>query len=508
MEANFCRFLFADLAARLGGARIDKIFNPAPEVWTFSLSTTGGGIFLLFRADKKAPLLFTSETKPDNPKTPSAACMWFRKRLSGATLAAAAWDWPGRVMAWLIGASREGGHGKFLTFDLAGGLRLEDEPPPGSRLDPEWPSLEEVLADSGLWWRYPQITPPLRRALSAMPREEARGVYAMVVFGGAETFHVYTGKGPGTVLPWRLPEAMAAGREHRGFASVLDAAAELGRESLFTDLAEAGRAPDQERMKAAERRLLKNIESLERDQTRLQDMVQDGRLGEIVKSVLHEHGPEERLAEIQGYAPDGGRESVTLDPAVSVAKNMERFFKRSAKGRRGLVHVAERRMLLERQLAELRAGKAPAVDFKPPRAKPKAKQGGGGYKGLAVNVYVTDDGFTLLRGKNQKANHELLSKAASQHDLWFHARGVSGSHVVLKRDHPGMQVPEQSLRQAAAIAGLYSGYGAADTAEVICALVRDVRKVKGAALGRVAVDQEFASLRVTPDPELAERLKR
>jgi predicted ribosome quality control (RQC) complex YloA/Tae2 family protein len=508
MEANFCRFLFADLAARLGGARIDKIFNPAPEVWTFTLSTPGRGIFLLFRADKKAPLLFTSETKPDNPKAPSAACMWFRKRLSGAALAGAVWDWPGRVMAWQIGTSRPEVHGKFLTFDLAGGLRLEEEPPPGSSREPEWPSLDDVLADSGLWRRYPQITPPLRRALSAMPRGEAEGVYAEAAFGGTGTFHLYTGKGQATVLPWRLPEAMASDREEKVCTSALEAAAELGREVLFSDLAQAGRAPDQERLKAAERRLLKNIANVDRDEKRLQGMIEEGRQGEIVKSVLHEHGPEERLEEVEGFAPDGGRERVRLDPTVSVAKNMERFFKRSAKGRRGLVHVAERRKVLEAQLAELRAGKAPAVDFKPPRARAKARQGGGGYKGLAVNVYVTDDGFTLLRGKNQKANHELLSKAASQHDLWFHARGVSGSHVVLKRDHPGLQVPEQSLRQAAIIAGLYSGYGTADTAEVICALVRDVRKIKGAALGRVAVDQEFASLRVTPDPELAERLKR
>jgi predicted ribosome quality control (RQC) complex YloA/Tae2 family protein len=164
--------------------------------------------------------------------------------------------------------------------------------------------------------------------------------------------------------------------------------------------------------------------------------------------------------------------------------------------------------MLEAELAGLREGKAPAVGVKASPRKDAGAKSGGKYKGLAVAVYLTDDGLTLLRGKNQKANHELLSKAASQHDLWFHARGVSGSHVVLKRDHPGLAVPEQSLRQAAAIAGLYSGYGASDTAEVICALVRDVRKVKGAALGQVAVDKEFASLRVRPDEALAERLKR
>jgi len=506
MEANFCRFLFADLAERLTGSRIDKIYNPAPDVWTFVLSTPGGGLFLLFRGDKKVPLLFTSGTKPGNPDTPSAACMWFRKRLTGAAMVETAFDWPGRIMAWRIGTSRAGGHGKYLTFDLARGLSLDEEPPQGA--EPEWPSLDAVLADSSLWREYPQITPPLRRALAAMPAERAQEVYPKVVFGRHEGFHLYTGTGAATVMPWKLPESIVKGREEHIFPSALEAAAELGRLALFSDLSKAEQAPAEQRFKAAERRLLKNIENVDRDQERLQAMVQEGRAGEIIKSVLHEHGPEERLAEIQGFAPDGSFETVPLDPAVSVAANMERLFKRAAKGRRGLGHVARRRKMLEAELAELRAGKAPAVAVQTASSKGGKNRSGGKYKGLAVAVYVTDDGFTLLRGKNQKANHELLSKAASQHDLWFHARGVSGSHVVLKRDHPGLAVPGQSLMQAAAIAGLHSGYGASDMAEVICALVRDVRKVKGAALGQVAVDKEFASLRVQPDEALAKRLMR
>jgi predicted ribosome quality control (RQC) complex YloA/Tae2 family protein len=80
--------------------------------------------------------------------------------------------------------------------------------------------------------------------------------------------------------------------------------------------------------------------------------------------------------------------------------------------------------------------------------------------------------------------------------------------VILKRDHPGQEVPARSMQQAAAVAGHYSAYGGSDAAEVVCALVSDVRKVKGGAPGLVTIDKEYASLRVAPDPDLVRRLKK
>lgn len=63
------------------------------------------------------------------------------------------------------------------------------------------------------------------------------------------------------------------------------------------------------------------------------------------------------------------------------------------------------------------------------------------------------------------------------------------------------------MREAAAIAGLASGYAGEAKADVFCALIKDVRKIKGAALGLVRVDEVRQTLRVDLDPDLPERLK-
>ncbi len=142
----------------------------------------------------------------------------------------------------------------------------------------------------------------------------------------------------------------------------------------------------------------------------------------------------------------------------------------------------------------------------PVQARPSARGLPTRLRGLAVTAFRTSDGFAAYRGKNAKANHELLSRAASPHDLWFHAAGGPGAHVILKLDYPDQEPPERSLEQAAALAGLRSHYAGSDRAEVLCARVRDVRKVKGAALGSVRVDQVRQTLAVDLDPGLETRL--
>ena len=90
--------------------------------------------------------------------------------------------------------------------------------------------------------------------------------------------------------------------------------------------------------------------------------------------------------------------------------------------------------------------------------------------------------------------------------------------MVLKLDYPGQEPPRRSLEEAAVLAGLRSHWAGlrshfADTnalpgtrAEVLCARVRDVRKVKGAALGSVVVDALLETLTVDLDPALEARL--
>ncbi len=78
--------------------------------------------------------------------------------------------------------------------------------------------------------------------------------------------------------------------------------------------------------------------------------------------------------------------------------------------------------------------------------------------------------------------------------------------MILKRDNPGQEVPQRSLLEAAELAGLASWRAMDSKAQVMQALVADVRKVKGAALGQVRVDRSV-SLNVDLDPATEDRLR-
>jgi len=128
------------------------------------------------------------------------------------------------------------------------------------------------------------------------------------------------------------------------------------------------------------------------------------------------------------------------------------------------------------------------------------------FRGMAVAVFDSSDGFLILRGKNAKANDQLV-KRASPFDYWLHAAQAPGAHVLLRRDHPSVEVPERSLREAASLAALRSDLAGEAAADVLCVEARHVRKPKGAAAGAVEVDSS-RTLRVALDPDLEKRLAR
>jgi len=93
----------------------------------------------------------------------------------------------------------------------------------------------------------------------------------------------------------------------------------------------------------------------------------------------------------------------------------------------------------------------------------------------------------LWVGKNAKNNELLTFKYARPNDLWLHARGVSGSHCILKSSKPPTK---DELERAASIAAYYSAAKGSELAPVICTPKKYVRKPKGAEVGAVIVERE------------------
>lgn len=111
-------------------------------------------------------------------------------------------------------------------------------------------------------------------------------------------------------------------------------------------------------------------------------------------------------------------------------------------------------------------------------------------------VFVLGSDFTLYVGKNATNNDELTMRFAKPNDLWFHARGVSGSHAVLRQT--GKEKPTKKvIETAASIAAYYSSARNASYTPVAYTEKKYIRKPKGANAGAVIMEREKVIM-VTP----------
>lgn len=99
------------------------------------------------------------------------------------------------------------------------------------------------------------------------------------------------------------------------------------------------------------------------------------------------------------------------------------------------------------------------------------------------------DGYTILVGKNSENNDVLTQKHAHKNDIWLHARGMAGSHVVIKHK-PGKTIPSNVLEYAASLAAYFSKGRTDSLCPVIYTEKKYVRKPKGSAPGQVSVEKE------------------
>ncbi|MCR4391823.1 MAG: NFACT RNA binding domain-containing protein [Candidatus Acetothermia bacterium] len=96
-------------------------------------------------------------------------------------------------------------------------------------------------------------------------------------------------------------------------------------------------------------------------------------------------------------------------------------------------------------------------------------------------------GFTVIVGRSAGENDRLV-RTAQPDDIWLHARGVPGAHVLVRSG--GRPVPEAVLRRAAELAAWHSRARGERKVEVSYTEARYLRKPKGAPAGAVAVRKE------------------
>ena len=105
-------------------------------------------------------------------------------------------------------------------------------------------------------------------------------------------------------------------------------------------------------------------------------------------------------------------------------------------------------------------------------------------------IFSVVGGYEVWVGKSSANNDLLTMKYAKPNDLWFHVRGASGSHTVLKVPGGSEKPPKEAIRQAASIAVYYSKMRKAGRVPVAYCERKYVRKPKGMAAGAVILERE------------------
>ncbi len=120
--------------------------------------------------------------------------------------------------------------------------------------------------------------------------------------------------------------------------------------------------------------------------------------------------------------------------------------------------------------------------------------------------FVSDDGYDIYVGKNNKQNDYVTLKLARSTDIWFHTKEIHGSHAIVKTSD-AMEVPDTTYLQAASLAAYYSKARNSKSVPVDYTEVKNVKKPSGAKPGMV-IYVNYNTLYVDPGEDEAVRLKK
>ncbi len=104
--------------------------------------------------------------------------------------------------------------------------------------------------------------------------------------------------------------------------------------------------------------------------------------------------------------------------------------------------------------------------------------------------YVSSDGFDIYVGKNNYQNDELTFKFATGNDWWFHAKGIPGSHVILKSE--GKEVPDSTFEEAGRLAAYYSKSRGNDRVEIDYTPKKNIKRTPGGKPGFVIYHTNYS----------------
>lgn len=287
------------------------------------------------------------------------------------------------------------------------------------------------------------------------------------------------------------------------------------KQATAGDAYAAARRQVQASLAAATRTLEKRRAALQREVRPAAEIEQLRASGEWILALATQIVPRQTeltLPEGVDFGP------VRLDPALSAAENAAAYFKRYRKARRAGDMNAPRLAALDSELAyleQLGADLTLAADRNEIDAVRAALAEAGYARQRRQTATVTAkvpvqgprrftsrEGYAIWVGRNSRQNDHVTFDLAGPDDLWLHARGWPGAHVVIRSG--GRAVSDATVQQAASLAAYYSKAQNEGRVDVIVAERRRVRRAPGRPHpGMVTVEGERV-VRVRPASDISQ----
>ena len=242
--------------------------------------------------------------------------------------------------------------------------------------------------------------------------------------------------------------------------------------------------------------------------------------GELLTANIHLVKRGQTEVEVTNYYT-GHPIRIPLEPALSPSANAAKYFKRlnKLKNAAGIakkqketyeaelsyIESLEYTLTAAEQLEEVQEVKLDMIKYGYYPDTPQKKKIRREDPLAQPKQFRSSDGATILAGRNGRSNDALTLHLAGDQDIWFHARNMPGSHVILFTK--GKQPTETAIWEAAVVAATLSKGKHAGKVEVDYTPRANVWKAKGARPGMVLYEGH-QSITVAPDESLLHRLER
>ncbi|KPK92067.1 MAG: hypothetical protein AMJ94_05995 [Deltaproteobacteria bacterium SM23_61] len=569
MELFVIHGIVEELREEIAGAFVSKIYQMNRTDLLFHLRRSGDEKHLLLSTHPDFFRLHLTEKKYANPMIPPRFCTYLRKHMGGARISGVTQDPFERVVRIHLQKKMDAGVVRHLVLvaELVGRMsnilllegdrildclhfrRVEEgvarPSAPGLVYVPlslpgQWTpdelsreKMEEICSSPpGERWRtlarkIAGLSPLFAREVEFISDGTAEGIWEKLRLffdryerGTCEP-RIYTLLGEKKVLS-AFPLKSLGPAEEEAFPSLNRAADQFYFETVMKRRMAEQKEGLSRRLRQLISRLQRRRENLSSDRERFKRDLESKDHGDILTANYPKLKKGMREIEALDYRQDPPRSVlIPLDESLGPSGNVQRYFKKYKKAKRGL-EMASRRMeeaegeigylesvLFEVEVAEdgeevetIRQELEEERIISAPKKKKSAKEKK--EISLPVRRFRSSEGLEIFCGKHNTGNEYLLRHLAKDHDLWFHSQGVPGSHVLLKI---GRGEPKQgSILEAATIAAYYSRGRGSTRLPVDYTSVKNVRRPKGAKPGMVVYFHQKTVL-VKPDAEKVERMK-